>query len=155
MPVRERAADRRRAVADVVHAEWHPLDGSNWTPAVVASIDADLAAGHEENHFHEAVPYVQFGLKALEQGDSDPSADDDLLLELARAFLPRDADQATPAVVTRVRQLRGDRGDEIALTALEDYMRFGLRVLTRARGGEWNPPPPPRPPSLVRRLFRR
>jgi hypothetical protein len=154
MRVLERAADRHRIVADVGQAEWAPLDRFDWTPAIVAGVDADLAAGHEENHFHEAVPYVQFGLKALEQGHSDPSADDDLLPELARAFLPRDADQATPAVVARVRQLRGDRGDEIALTALEDYMRFGLRVLTRARGGEWNPPPP-RPPSLVRRLFRR
>jgi hypothetical protein len=77
MPVRERAADRQRAVADVVHAEWHPLDGSNWTPAVVARVDADLAAGHEENHFHEAVPYVQFGLMLLAQARPDPSADDD------------------------------------------------------------------------------
>jgi hypothetical protein len=41
-----------------------------------------------------------------------------------------------------VRQLRRDRGDEIELTALEDYMRFGLRVLPRARGTDWNPPPP-------------
>jgi hypothetical protein len=153
MAVLEHAADRHRAVADVVQAEWTPLDGSDWTPAVVASVDADLAGGHEENHFHEAVPYVQFGLMVLAQGRPDRSADDELLVALAREFLPRDADQATPETVARVRAVRRDRGDEVELVAVEDYIRFGLRVLARARGEDWNPPP--RRPSLVRRLFRR
>jgi hypothetical protein len=154
MPVLERARDRHRAVADVVRAEWHRLDGSNWTPTDVASVDADLAAGVEENHFHEAVPYVQFGLRALAQARPDPSADDDVLVALARDFFPRDADQVTAETVAHLREMRRERGDELELTAAEDYIRFGLRVLARARGEEWGPPPPARP-SLIRQLFGR
>src|SRR4051794_23615316 len=125
MPVLERAADRHRVVADVVQAEWAPLDRFDWTPAIVAGVDADLAAGHEENHFHEAVPYVQFGLKALEQGHPDPSADDDLLLELARAFLPRGAGPAAPAAGTRGRPPRGGRGAENQLPGPAGRQRVG------------------------------
>jgi hypothetical protein len=154
MPVRERAADRHRAVADVVQAEWHPLDGSNWTPAVVASVDTDLAAGHDEDHFHEAVPYVQFGLLVLARARPDPAADDDVLVELARSSFPREAEQVSAATVARVRELRGEYGDDLELTPIEDYIRFGLRVLARARDEEWGPPPPERP-SVIRRLFGR
>jgi hypothetical protein len=155
VPVLESVEERQRAVADVVGAEWNHFGGLQWTPEEVARVDADLAAGDEENHFHEAVPYVQFGLKLLDQARPDPSIDDEVIVALIRDFVPPRADEATPELVERVRRRRRERGEEADnLSTVEEYARFGLRVLDRARGGDWHPPEP-EPPSLLRRLLGR
>jgi len=105
VPVIDDAEERRRVVADVVGAEWNHFGGLQWTPELVAEVDADLAAGDLENHFHESVPYVQLGLLLLLGAQPDDSADDDVLIGLVKDFVPSKAAEATPAAVERTRQI--------------------------------------------------
>ena len=156
-------ARKRRAsqVAELLADEWPDLAEANGAASLVHQVETDLARGDLDNHFHEAVPFAQFGLMLLQRvGPAGVAREGEASLVagvLADRFGKLDV-EPTPELVARVAErMRAEGATEYFDSVIGDYARFGLRLLWRGRrdpAADAQRQPAPKPGLLGRILGR-
>jgi hypothetical protein len=129
--------ERHQLVAELMREDWAevPLD-FEWTPATVAEVERLHAAGDDHALSDPSMHVAAFGLDLLARAGEavDERAEEALVAEVLRPWL--EEPPATPELVAEVRRRWRAEGDRVVTAdATRGYALFGLRLLSRARGG--------------------